>query len=64
MKIRNYAKSISFDVVGKLRYMGKWDRNTRWFYDEGQNAYLIDDVIKTVRIIPNKKACGTTTDLV
>lgn len=54
-KIRNYAKSVSFDVVGKLRYMGKYDRNTRWFLDDGQNAFLIDEVIGTIRIIPKKK---------
>lgn len=55
MKIRNYAKSVGFEIVGVLRYMGKWDRNTRWFMDEGQNAFLIDDVIGTIRIKPKKK---------
>lgn len=65
MKIRDYAKSVGFDVCGKLRYMGKWDRNTRWFMDEGQNAYLIDEVIHTIRIKPQKKkSVEYTTDLI
>lgn len=55
MTIRDYAKSVGFKVVGVLRYMGKWDRNTRWFMDEGHNAFLIDDVIKTIRIKPKNK---------
>lgn len=55
MKIRNFAKSIGFAIVGNLRYMGKWDRNTRYFMDEGQNVYLIDEIINTVCIIPKKK---------
>ena len=65
MKIRDYAKSVGFDVCGKLSYMGKWDRNTRWFMDEEQNAYLIDEVIEKIRIIPKKKkSAEQTADLI
>ena len=56
--IRTYAKSIGFDVVGKLRYMGKRDRNNRWFMDDEQNVYVINDAAKSINILPNKKACG------
>lgn len=52
MKIRKYAKSVGFDVVGKLRYMGKWNRRTKYFVDDGGNAYLIDDFTKEIGIIP------------
>ena len=65
MVIRNYAKSIGFEIVGVLRYMGKWDRNTRWFMDEDQNVFLIDDILKTIRIKPKKeKSVELTTDLI
>lgn len=57
-KIRTYAKSIGFDVIGKLRYMGKWNRNNRWFMDDEQNVYLINDVCQSIDILPKKKACG------
>lgn len=52
MKIRTYAKSVGFDVVGNLSYMGMCDRNTRWYMDEGRNAYLIDINIGCISIIP------------
>ena len=55
MKIRSYAKSVGFEVVGKLTYMGMWDLNTRCYIDEERNAYLIDMTLGAIRIIPNKK---------
>lgn len=55
MKIRSFAKSVGFDVVGKITYMGKWNLLNRWYMDEGLNAYLIDIAIGTIRIIPHKK---------
>ena len=55
MKIRTYAKSVGFDVVGNLTYMGRWDLCSRWYVDEGQNRYIINTVIGTIRIIPHKK---------
>ena len=58
-KIRNYAKSINFEVIGKLRYMGKWDRNNRWFMDDEQNIFIINDVVKSINILPNKKSLWT-----
>lgn len=55
MKIRDYAKSVGFDVVGNLRLMGKWNICNRWYMDEAQNVYLVDIVLGTIRIIPHKK---------
>lgn len=55
MKIRDYAKSVGFDVAGKIHYMGKWDFCNRWYMDEAGNAYLVDVVIGGIRIIPRKK---------
>ena len=56
MKIRTFAKSVGFEVVGKLTYMGKWDIINRWYMDEARNIYLVDIVLGTVRIKPRKKA--------
>jgi hypothetical protein len=55
MKIRTFAKSVGFDVVGNLRLMGKWNLCCRWYMDEGGNAYIVDVILGTIRIIPNKK---------
>ena len=55
MKIRTFAKAVGFEVVGKLRLMGKWDNCTRWYADDVGNAYLVDVVIGGIRIIPRKK---------
>ena len=52
MKIRNYAKSIGFEVVGKLTYMGKRGLAHRWYMDEAGNNYFIDVCDGTVNIIP------------
>lgn len=57
MKIRTYAKSVGFDVIGKLTYMGKWDLCSRWYMDEGLNAYIVDIVLGEIRIRPHKKGC-------
>ena len=56
MKIRDFAKSIGFDVAGKITYMGKWDLTNRWYMDEHGNVYLVDVVIGGIRIIPNRKS--------
>ncbi len=55
MKIRTYAKSVGFDVIGKLSYMGMWDLSTRCYIDENKNLYLLDVVLGTIRIKPQKK---------
>ena len=45
--------------------MGKWDINTRWFMDEGQNMFLVDENIKTIRIVPKtKKPAICSADLI
>ena len=62
--VRTYAKQVDFCVVGKLRYMGKWDMHTRWFIDDAGNAYLVDDILKTIRIRPNKKSAANAADLI
>ena len=63
-KIRTYAKSVGFDVIGKLRYMGKWDRNSRWFMDNEQNIYLLNDVTQGISIMPKKKPADNSADLI
>ena len=64
MKIRDYAKSVSFEVVGNLRYMGKWDLSTRCYADENKNLFLVDD-LGMIRIRPaKKKSAELTADLV
>lgn len=55
MKIREYAKSVGFDVVGKITYLGKIGLLNRCYKDEGGNIYLIDISIGTIKIKPNKK---------
>ena len=62
--IRTYAKSVGFCVVGKLHYMGKWDMHTRWFVDDAGNLYLVDDIIKSIDIRPNKKYAANAADLI
>jgi hypothetical protein len=54
MKIRDYAKSVGFDVVGKLTYMGKWDLSTRCYSDDGKNLFLVDE-LGMIRIRPKQK---------
>ena len=56
MKIREYAKSVGFEIVGKLTYMGKWNLCNRWYMDEARNVYLVDVVIGGISIIPNRKS--------
>ena len=51
MKIRNYAKSIGFEVVGKLTYMGKRGLAHRWYMDEAGNNYFINICIEDIKII-------------
>jgi hypothetical protein len=55
MKIRDYAKYVGFEIVGKLTYMGKWDLSTRCYTDEAKNLYLVDVVVGGIRILPNRK---------
>lgn len=54
MKIRNYAKSIGFEVIGKLTYMGKRGLAHRWYMDEAKNQYFIDFCVGDVCIKTNK----------
>ena len=64
MKIREYAKSVGFEIVGKLTYMGKWDLSTRCYADENKNLFLVDD-FGMIRIRPKKKKpAELTADLV
>lgn len=55
MSIRDHAKKVGFEVVGKLSLMGKWDLNNRWYADEAGNAFIVDNEIGVIRIIPKKK---------
>lgn len=56
MKIREYAKAVGFEVVGKLSYMGMYGLNNRCYMDEEKNLYLIDTATGDIRI----KAAPTT----
>lgn len=55
MKIREYAESVGFEVVGNLTNMGKRGLTDRCYMDEARNTYLIDPVLETIRIIPARK---------
>lgn len=55
MKIRDYAKSVGFDVVGKITYVYKKGLTIRCYMDDGGNRYLVDTSIGTIEIIPCKK---------
>ena len=57
-KIRDHAKQIGFEVVGKLSLMSKWDLCSRWYTDEAGNVFVVDVIIGGVKIIPKRKACG------
>ena len=64
MKIRDYANSVGFVVVGKLTYMGKWDLSTRCYADENKNLFFVND-IGMIWIKPHrKKSAELTADLV
>jgi hypothetical protein len=54
MTIRDYAKYVGFEIVGKLSYMGKWDLSTRCYADENRNLFLVDD-LGMIRIRPKQK---------
>jgi len=54
-KIRDYCKKIGFEVVGNLSLAGKWDLSSRYYTDEGGNAFIVDTNIGGIRIIPKKK---------
>lgn len=54
MKIRDYAKYVGFEIVGKLTYMGKRGLSTRYYMDENKNLFLIDDM-GMIQIRPAKK---------
>ena len=58
MKIREYAKAVGFEVIGKLALMGKYHLHSRMYMDEGKNRYLIDTATGDIRIIaaPTTKA--------
>lgn len=54
MRIRDYAKSIGFEVVGKLKNIGKRGLANRWYMDEAGNKYIVDICIGDVQIVSNK----------
>lgn len=41
MTIREYAKSVGFEIVGKLVRRADWekDKTERWYMDEAGNEY-------------------------
>jgi len=55
VSIREYAKSVGFEVVGKLTLQCKWDLSTRCYADEAGNIFLKDIVIGTIKIIPKRR---------
>lgn len=56
MKIRAYAKSVGFEVIGKLTYMGMRKLRYRWYMDDVGNAYLIDIATGEIEIVQRRKA--------
>lgn len=52
MKIREYAQTVSFEVVGKIRYLGKHNLSERVYMDGAGNRYFLDTVLDEIRIIP------------
>ena len=61
MKIRNYASSIGFEVVGRIRYLGKYNTWNRAYMDEAKNLYLID-IFGDVEVRPSRKERNDTLD--
>ena len=53
MKIRDYAKSVGFEVVGKIRYIGLRKLSCRWYMDDAGNAYVIDTATGEIEIKPH-----------
>lgn len=51
MKIRDFAKSVNFKVVGKIIYIGKRGLSTRVYIDEAKNEYQLDEVLGTICIV-------------
>ena len=45
MTVREFAKSVGFEVVGKLKHM-KAVRNQKWYIDEAGNEYWLDNAGK------------------
>ena len=45
MTIREYAKKVNFEVVGKLTRRADWEetKTERWYIDEARNEYLISN---------------------
>lgn len=43
MNIRDYAKTHNFEVIGKLHYQGKLEDGTRFYLDDGENEFYIEN---------------------
>jgi hypothetical protein len=52
MKIREYAKAVNFEVVGKIHYLGKHNLSERVYMDDAGNRYLLDVTLGEIRIVP------------
>ncbi len=42
MTIREYAKSVNFEIVGKLHRKENIDNRTKVYVDDARNEYIID----------------------
>lgn len=51
--IRKYAKSVGFEIKGKLKRVDDIDRNTRFYIDEAENEYIVNVINGTICIITN-----------
>lgn len=51
MNIREFAKSVGFEVVGKITYLGKESRNTRVYLDEAGNEYWLNSLSESITIV-------------
>ena len=52
--IKKYAKSVGFEVIGKLKRVADIDINTRCYIDEAENEYILN--------LNNGKICIITND--
>ena len=51
MAIKNYCKTIGFEIVGKLTRTSNYRKNVRCYYDEAMNEYLQDTITGAITIV-------------
>lgn len=54
MTIKNYCKSIGFEIVDKLTRMSNLDKSCRCYHDEAMNEFLLDTISGNITIITSE----------